>query len=255
MNHQTKAKQEKAPVLKGQTKKQTAIVVAEKTRIKELIECDPYNTSDFLPVLREVISDDLIQYQWNEKEEMFTAMENLEGMLIAKERGLLNQFALHQDVLMTRYEHDQMGKAVRIMREYSAKAKPFSFSPDMKKGEDYIVKGKKKDWLLVDIEKTNKIVPTHALRQLNELERHGLYPYDIRVAYALKPEKTSGEIAREVTKRQATLGAMAVGAAVTLPAALAASILALPLVLLRDPVLAVSFGPHGFYVEIYRWDE
>ncbi len=226
-------------LFKERPRKQAAIVVAEKTCFREAVECGWNRTNDYLPTLQEVVPDNLIDYQWEDHDSMNIAIDHLEGILIAKQNNLKNQIGLHREELLTIYEFDQGAQAVRILKQNGLKAKSFCFDPEIEKGKDHIVKGTKKDWLLVDIERTNKIVPTHALRHLNTLERNGLVPYDTRIAYALKREKTSREIARDSIERQVTRGA---------------NILDRVLTLLPDPVLIVAFGPRGIYVEIYRWN-
>lgn len=239
----TKTKSHKV-YIKERQMDQNLPVVREKTSIQELVVCSWERGYEYSSVLRTVITENIINYEWYDIELMEEAASHLEGMLRAKHHHLHKQFELRKEEFMMSLGIDRGHKAIRKLNESGFDAKEFCFLPDIKNGESHIVKGKKNDYVLVDIEKSDKTIPVQALRGLDILERNGLVPYDMRIGYALLPEKTSGQIAREVVNRQATIGA----AVLALPAFYAYRIL-------TDPVLAISFSPHGFFVEIFRWDD
>jgi len=193
----------------------------------------------FFPLFGNVLSTEMCSYRWESEDCLKAALFFLQGIMLARQTGIKKQEDLYIKEIQLLFGNDKCLKAVTTLKKHGYRAKPFSFSPDIKKGENHLVKGKKHDWLLVDIEKSDKAIPIKALRELQILKKNGLQPQDIRVAYALKPEKSNAEIIKDILAGQA-LKALA--------------IMALPLGFLSDPVLCVSFG-EGFYAEIDRWGD
>lgn len=224
--------------------------LSDKRTIRELFEAKSLDRKGFFPALKTSIPENVINHRWEDIASLGLALKYLEGILLAKQYNLARQEELNREELMTIFENDLCVGAVRTLKKNGFDgAKPFCYSPDVPKGQPYVVKSKKNHWLLADIKDSNKIVPPAALRALSVLEKNGIKPCDLRIGFEMYHKKESKKIAREILRQKAKefFSTLAI-----IPEAIL-SVFEFSVVG-PCPALLVSFGPKGFYVELMRWD-
>jgi len=219
-------------------------------RLRHLIESFGIANPSTLPVLKEIFPTELMDYSWAENSHQIEALENACAAVLAHKSGLVRQTEMRKEIVMDLVERDVTSKAIMVLNENGHSAKLFCHSPNKPKHEPFVVRGKNQDWLMQDPEMTNKVIPIEGLAKLALLKEKDFPIFDERVGFAMKPEKSNGEILRKAIAQQATMVARG-GIAVAKGALLLASF---PFLLFsQDPVLVLSFGPRGYFIEIYRW--
>jgi hypothetical protein len=224
--------------------------LSDKRTIRELFVAKFPDRKGYLPTLKTSIPENVINHRWEDIASLGLALKYLEGILLAKQYNLAKQEELNREELMTIFENDLCVGAVRILKKNGFDgAKPFCYSPDVPKGQPYVVKSKKNHWLLADIKDSNKIAPPAALKALNVLKKNGFEPFDLRLGYEIYYKKESKKIARDILRQKAKefFSTLAI-----IPEAIL-SVFEYSIVG-PCPALLASFGPKGFYVELMRWD-